>query len=214
MIERILIIGILVIVGKYSAGQGFMPENLVPNPSFEQFAGLPLRHFAENYFEHEPLSGYVPFKRNVTFWRTANVNTPDLRYVERKHYADCQKEFDYCVKAKTGKAMVGIITYMSNYSTDTYREYLMVKLRAPIKAGIKTFIEFWVCKSRRAKLVSNNIGCHFSQRSINVAIRENIPFKPQFNYNKLINGEGQEWVKITGKFIPSKDYIYDNRKLL
>jgi len=208
MIHKVITILLTMMISNCCFGQDLIPKNLVPNPSFEQFMGLPLRHYAENYFEHEPLSGYIPFNRNVVFWKTANVNTPDLRYLERKHYSDCQKEFDYCVKARTGKAMTGIITYMSNYSTDTYREYITVRLREPVKAGIKTFVELWVCKSRRAKLVSNNIGCYFSQRSIKMAIRENLPVNPQVNCSELMNADGQEWIKISGEFIPAKDYIY------
>lgn len=191
-----------------SIAQKWVPKNLVPNPSFEHLIHLPLRPNMHNYFEKEPLSGFIPFQKNMAFWKSANKNTPDLRIVDSENYADGRRAFEYFVKPKRGRAMVGVITYLSNYSSNTYREYLTVKLLGTVKPGIKTYVELWICKDRKAKLVSNNIGFYFSQRPVEEDIRENLSVKPQFNWTKVINKDDQKWEKIEGYFIPDKPYIY------
>ena len=188
--------------------QKIIPKNLVPNPSFEQHINLPLRPNIHNYFKHEPLSGYVPFPRNTAFWKSGNKNTPDLRIVNRVNYADCRKEFEYCVKPRTGQTMAGIISYMSNSRTDTYREYISLKLKAIVQPGIKTFVELWICKDRKAKLVCNNIGFYYSQRPVYGDVQNNLVLEPQYNCTAIINQDTQRWEKISGWFIPSKPYLY------
>ncbi len=204
LLPTLLFIGFATI----ALAQKMVPKNLVPNPSFEFLIDLPLRPNLNNYFECEPLSGYIPFQRNLGFWKTANKNTPDLRVVEGKSFSACRNRYDYCVRPKRGRVMVGIITYMSNYTSDTYREYIQVKLKGVVKPGIKTFVELWICKDRKAKLVSNNIGFHFSQRPFNKDTHGNVKVKPQVNWTKVVNEEEQKWEKVSGYFYPDKPYIY------
>jgi len=202
------IIQLLVTLTDSTVAQQYRPKNLVPNSSFEHLIHLPLQANRENYFECEPLSGYIPFQKNVAHWKTANLNTPDLRIYNGENYSCLKKRYDYAVRPKKGKVMVGIITHMSNYRSKTYREFISLKLKEVLKPGIKTYCELWVCKDRKAKLVSNNIGFYFSQRPVYSDSYENIAVRPQVNHHSIINKDGQYWEKISGYFYPEKPLIY------
>lgn len=73
------------------AAQQYRPKNLVPNSSFEYLIHLPLHPNRDNHFECEPLSGYIPFQKNIAHWKTANLNTPDLRICNGENYSCLKK---------------------------------------------------------------------------------------------------------------------------
>ena len=183
-------------------------QNLVLNPSFEELGNLPVRPNPKNTFEYEPSSGYQPFQKNLKYWFAGSRTTPDLRIHHSKSYADCNRSYNDCDKARTGNIMVGIITYMANTYTDTYREYIQTKFWRALKPGVKTHFEFYVVKERQAKLVSNNIGIHFSTKKIYEQTEGVLDLKPQFNCDTLLNVNGQAWVKISGAFTPARAYEY------
>lgn len=183
-------------------------QNLVPNPSFEDLYNLPVKPNRNNSYEYEPNSGYIPFQSNLKFWLAGSETTPDLRITNRKRYQDCDRIFDNCDKARTGRNSVGIITFMENTYTKNYREYVQVKLVRRLRPGIKTYVELWVAKERDAKLVSNNLGFHFSMKKQYEETIEMLDLTPQINDTTIINEEKKEWVKIGGSFIPEKPYKY------
>jgi len=193
-------IAILLFIGTH-----LLAQNLVPNGSFEDLRDLPIKPNPKNSFEYEPLSGYQPFQRNLNFWFAGTNTTPDLRIKSNKHFGICRKRYDDCDEPKTGNNSVGIITYMINSKTETYREYLQVKLKSSLKKGIKTYIELWICKERQAKLVSNNVGCYFSENKINAGKEEVILVEPQFNHDAIMNEQENRWIKIIGEFTPEKE---------
>ena len=183
-------------------------QNLIPNPSFEELRNLPVKDNPKNTFEYEPKSGYIPYMQNLKFWFAATETTPDLRISSRDDFARCRKLYKNCDKARTGDNCVGIITFLSNSTTDTYREYLQIKLREPLQPGDSTFVELWVSKERQAKLISNNIGLHFSMKKTSEFILGNLKLEPQINIDSLMNMEKKEWVKLQGVFVPDKPFKY------
>ncbi len=183
-------------------------QNLVPNHSFELLKNLPVKPNPKNTFEYEPESGYIPYKKNLKSWFAASKTTPDLRINSPANYYECQRKFKNCDRARTGVNCVGIITYMKNDKTKTYREYVQIPLRRNLKPKQVTHVEFWVAKERQAKLVSNNLGAYFSMKSIYKATKEVIDFVPHINYDTIVNEHKKEWVKISGTFIPDKPFKY------
>lgn len=183
-------------------------QNLVPNPSFEELGHLPVSENPRNSYEYEPLSGYKPFQKNLKYWYAGTQTTPDLRIYNEKRFRVCDRRFDDCDQPRTGQNMVGIITSMRNTYTDSYREYVQIKLIKTLRPGIKTHAEVWVAKERQAKLVSNNIGFYFSQKSVFEETEEVLSRKPQINQTEVINRDGKEWVKIGGTFVPDKPLRY------
>ena len=183
-------------------------QNLVPNGSFESLKNLPVKRNPKNVFPYEPQSGYKPFLINLRFWLAGNNATPDLRITNREALNDCKLRFSYCDEAHTGLHSVGIMTHLSNKLTDTYREYIQVRLKEPLRPNVPTYVEYWVRKTGRAKLVTNNLGCHFSMEKLFQRGFENLPVEPQINYSEILNKEGQKWEKIEGSFIPDKPYEF------
>ncbi|MEM9919391.1 MAG: OmpA family protein [Bacteroidota bacterium] len=183
--------------------------NLVPNPSFEETFNLPIYPNPRNSFEYEPQSGYKPFQKNLKYWFAGSRTTPDLRIMTRENLQACNQVYrQYCDKAHTGTMAVGIITFLKNTETDTYREYIQVKLVRPLTPKVEAKIELWVVKERTAKLVSNNIGLHFSYKKVQEDTEENIDKVPQILFDSLINKDEQKWVKLEARFMPDKPYRY------
>lgn len=183
-------------------------RNLVPNPSFESLRNLPVKDNPKNTFEYEPLSGYIPYKVNLKNWFAASKTTPDLRINSPSMYYDCQRRFKNCDKAKTGINCVGIITSMTNSKVKTYREYVQIKLIEKLRPNELAYVELWIAKERQAKLVSNNLGFHFSTKRISKDTKEVIELIPQINIDTVINRDKKRWVKLSGSFIPDKPYDY------
>jgi outer membrane protein OmpA-like peptidoglycan-associated protein len=192
----------------FSSPTFLFSQNLVPNHSFEVVENLPLRGPKRNAFEFEHKSGYLSFQTNLKDWTAASDATPDLRIIPKAYLRECKKVYKDCNVAKTGAHVAGIMTYLHNTNTETFREYIQVKLKKTIKPGIKTYCELWIQKDRQAKLVSNNIGFYFSQKKFYEETEDNIEKQPQINHTEIINQENMEWVKIEGTFVPDKPLIH------
>lgn len=188
---------------------GLIAQNLVPNPSFEEMRDLPIKPNPRNSYMYEPLSGYRPYQKNLNYWFAATSTTPDLRIWTKEEYYDCKKRYqNECEKPRTGIVQVGILTYHQNRETETYREYVQVKLKRPLRPDELTFVEFWVKKERDAKLVSNNLGAYFSMKKVQADILDVIKVTPQFNYTEIMNPEKSEWLHIKGEFMPDKAFSF------
>ena len=186
----------------------FFGQNLVRNHSFEAVGNLPILPTPNNGFEYEPTSGYRPFQKNLKYWKAASLATPDLRIIDKGSFRSCQSKYKDCNRPHSGNHMAGIMTSLKNSSTKTFREYIQIKLKSPLKPGIKTYVELWIQKDRQAKLVSNNIGFYFSRKKVFEEIENQIKVVPQVNHDTLINAEILEWVKIEGTFIPKRKHEY------
>jgi len=92
--------------------------------------------------------------------------------------------------------------------TDTYREYIQVKLKEKLKAGEKYRIEFWVKKAAEANLVSNNIGIAFEDYEVQKQDYEPLNYIPVFNSAQVINSQKGEWVKMQGTFEANFDFTH------
>ena len=106
-------------------------QNLVRNHSFELVGNLPIVRNPNNAFEYEPLSGYKPFLKNLKYWTAASDATPDLRIIPNESYHQCQQRYKDCNRPKTGQHIAGIMTYLQNRNTKTFREYIQIKLKKP-----------------------------------------------------------------------------------
>lgn len=203
------ILGLLFLPLLTLAQTQYQPKNLVYNPSFEYYDAT---FFGKN-------NGFQSFEHDLAAWKAGNKNTPDLWVYKEKAHLKCQKYSQYCSKARTGENMVGIMSYMTNNYTDTYREYITVPLKSYLRPQVTTYIEIWVRKGDNSKLISNNLGCYFSRKAPKQDIMVNLPYPPQFNHTALINQDSQKWEKITGSFVPQQPYKYltignffDNRR--
>ena len=197
-----------VLLFSFCLSQVLNSQNLVPNYSFEGVENLPIKPNPKNSYEFEPMSGYIPFLKNIQYWYKGTQTTPDLRITTSANYYDCQQRYRDCDRARTGNHMVGIITSLSNTYTDTYREYIQIKLGKTLRPGIPVHAELWAIKERSAKLLSNNLGFYFSQREFYEDTEEVVLKSPQINWDSIINQDTFAWVKVSGTFTPDKPLRY------
>ena len=159
-------------------------ENIVPNPGFEQLRG-PMPEY--------DLDGSVAFRNSIAKWMSPTKTTPDLLFVVNDYYSDMPHN---------GIGMAGILTHNPDSKrSDTWREYLQIRLQEPLKAGEEYAIEFWAKKHRLSKLASNNLGAYLSiSPFLNQDYYPLLDLSLVLNETKVINSPDGDWTRISGTF--------------
>lgn len=168
--------------------------NLVPNPSFEEVQGKR---------PSDDEDGAKSFQYNMVHWRSPTRGTPDLKFALPHEISAAARDGLKKDVPHTGYKMVAILTHNpKSERSDTYREYIQAKLISPTKKGSKYYYEFWVCKTVRAKYVSNNIGLVLSPTMISEDSWEPLTdIEPDINVSEVMNKDGRQWVKYSGTLI-------------
>jgi len=120
----------LVLIVSYSSAQ-----NLVPNSSFEEFYTLPSEDGDFKLKEWKNVNSQANSES-----LTGKLGTPD--YLSIDGFVDCKlpNSAKGWIKPKSGKAVVGIITY--NHNIPNFREYIQVKLDESLIIGDKYIVSF------------------------------------------------------------------------
>jgi len=163
--------------------------NLVPNPSFEELR----QKMPDVYLE--PFMAYRKLMKN---WNSPTETTPDLVFFINSD--------DY-ETARTGDQMIGILTHNPiSKKSETWREYVQVRLNLELEMGEEYLVEFWVMRHPQANIASNNIGMLLSR----------IPFSTQdvqpithldlaVNETEVINPGKPTWQKISTVYTAKGD---------
>jgi outer membrane protein OmpA-like peptidoglycan-associated protein len=168
-------------------------ENLVPNPDFEALIGR--RPEAD-------IDGSGVFRYNMVAWKSPTMTTPDVKIGLPSEIKRAKRDGIDLDKPHSGYKMVAILTHNPESKRDeTYREYIQVKLKKPLIKGGEYYCEFWVCRARLARYVSNNLGVALSP----TRLREDgwkplTNIVPDYNYGELINAGEREWQRISFTF--------------
>lgn len=124
-------------------------QNIVPNPSFEQYSTCP--------------NGWATFNGYILNWYGVNNGgTPDA-------YDTCGNQFQFGVPqnpygyqyAKDGNSYAGI-GFEFGVSAGDYREYMQVKLADTLIYNKKYLVSFFVSKADSAPIVNTKIGAYLS----------------------------------------------------
>jgi OmpA-OmpF porin, OOP family len=197
--RNILLILLLVSYFKTSS------QNLVLNPSFEQYNNLPC--FSTNDLQD--------FRFRVDHWTLPTGGTSDIlsTLVDTicSMYALSTNNLLGPQNPRTGNVMGGIITYNDyNIGSQTaltgYREYLEVGLTEPLVVGERYYVEFWVSRAENQFFASNNIGAYLSDTFVSIQTINNsvnygvLPIIPQVNETNLIL-DSVGWHKVSGSFV-------------
>lgn len=158
--------------------------NLVPNPSFEK-----LRKKKPD-LNAEP---YVAYRNYMSKWASPTKTTPDLIFNINDGASD---------EARTGEKMIGILTHNPiSKRSDTWREYVQVKLDQTLSEGKEYHLEFWVKRHRQANMASNNLGAYIGKAPIVEKNYEPITdMELILNHTEIINPDEPHWEKISGNF--------------
>lgn len=184
--------------------QKIYAQNMVVNPSFEEINNCPYTmnqlKFAKNWF---PFGTADP---SPDLFHSCDYNGP----------MGVPKNIFGNQKARTGKAYIGMITYLTSKSGKgwkfpaNHREYIMVQLTKPLVAGNNYYAEMWVNLSENCEFAINSIGMYFTKdlpyldwQALNLGY-----YKPQVNSNlETLIEDLNKWVKVSGTFIAKGDEL-------
>jgi hypothetical protein len=173
-------------------------QNLVPNPSFEEYTTCPNNGGQLEYalYWTNPLIGTTPDYLNSCGAATYSVPSNALGYEP----------------AHSGVAYTAIVT--ARYSPfspegNNYREYLQVELLDTLKSGIDYCFRFYVSACDSAHYVTNNIGIYFSSIEVHDTCYCNLNYIPQFENDSTNNISKIGWTEISGtyKAVGGEKYI-------
>lgn len=172
-------------------------DNLVPNPSFEKFAAVPIGWFYKG--QH--------FTRVMKYWSAATTASPDVFGPGvRVPTVWAEKGFGNQL-ARTGKSMIGMTVYGCDNGKPHCREYVQIQMKEPLVIGQEYAVEFWVAHLPRSLQV-NNIGVYFADEKLDLKLDALLEYEPQVKANDIVSAYGRNWTKVAGKFIATSEAEY------
>ena len=166
-------------------------QNLVPNPSFENYSTCP-----NSTAQIHLVSSWVsPSNGSPDYFNSCATNT----------FCDVPSNFFGTQVPRTGNAYTQIVTYPSAIFL---REYVQVKLLSPLVAGQTYDVSFYTCLQDNSYRASNNIGIYISNIAPTAATMGPLPVVPQINETNVIN-DIINWRLISGTYtaLGGEEYI-------
>lgn len=166
-------------------------QNLVPNPSFENYTQCPVGGF----------NLYL-----ASGWKIA-VNTPDLLST-----CDTSGLWPLTQEPLTGNAMGGFIArhVSSLHGDQEIREYLGVELLNPLTVGTKYYVSFYISLENEGFAGTNKIGARFTNTFLGDTSIVPPPFIDNYAqvYTNTIVIDTADWTLVSGSFIADSTYKY------
>lgn len=161
-------------------------ENLVPNGSFEATDG-----------KVKKLGGI----ESATGWTSPTGARADLFAPGKIAEINVPVNIYGKENAKDGTNYAGIVGF--SYGNKVPRTYLMVKLDAPLKKGMKYCVKFNASLAEASKYASNNVGVNFSKKPFatdeKTIIKDVAHILHQNNDTKKLN-QTYNWEQVCGTF--------------
>ncbi len=171
--------------------------NLVPNPSFEQFAAPPLGWFYKG----------AHFTRLVRYWSSPTLASPDAfgpRIVVPTHWKD--RGFGDMPPFQ-GKAMAGITVYGCTDGKPHCREYIQVPLSTPMKKGESYQLSFKAAHLPKS-LAIDKLGMALSTRKYNEPDDKLLNLANALIAYDLLELPDNEWHTISETFEADQAYTH------
>jgi OOP family OmpA-OmpF porin len=169
------VVGMLFCIAPTSA------QNLVPNPSFEEYSFLPTNDLGA--------------MRCVNEWTTPNGTNGDYFHPDArgKHYGVPNNQYGRTA-AHSGKAYAGICI------GDGISEYLQNELTETLVKGAVYRVEFFVCKSKLKRGTVNNLGVLLVDKILLTGPMGGIVAKPQISFKEPDGFKETDWIKLSYDF--------------
>jgi len=192
---KILNLAVLAILWPASIIYG---QNLVSNPSFEDYVDCPTGYSA---------IGAPMTTISVTDWYIPTLGSSD-------YFNPCataaslvsvpENYFGYQV-AKTGDAYAGWYGYVS--CIPDYREYIEARLLTTLKAGHRYHVSYWISLGNDVPYATDQMGAFFSPDSLNDPLGATyIAETPQIQSPvSTLYTDTTGWVAVAGEFIATGD---------
>jgi len=161
-------------------------QNLVKNPSFEEYVDCPKR--------------LGNFNADVIFWSTPTEGSTD-------YFNGCStamgtpKNFNGTQPADFGEGYAGLYLY----APDDYREYLQAELSEPLTKGEKYTISFYVSLAERSDFAVKEFGVLFSKDPLQVTTKKELSKK--LLYQEKDNAYNSMEIGYTNFYSDKKDWI-------
>lgn len=168
-------------------------QNLVPNPSFEEYYMCPDNAMTPG--------GSINF--TVEWSNPCSAGNPDYFHTCATTPSLMVPNNGFGIHSpRTGQAYAGFYTYGSNIPD--VREYIQVRLKDSLKANYTYCVAFYVSLADDAKYATSKIGANFSTivPTCSTSNEYLLPIIPQIENtasNPLISD--QEWMLISGTFV-------------
>jgi hypothetical protein len=172
-------------------------QNLVPNPSFEEYYVCPdtnsMTHYSTGWYVMSPTPDYFNTCATV-YWFSVPYNNAgyQLPFIE-------------------GNAYSGLLTYLKGIGSDylNYREYFGIKLLDSLSIGQTYYINFKVSLANYSNCISNKLGALFLTNF--EYTYQYYPMTPQnfshFYIDSMVT-DTSKWVTLSGSFIADSVYKY------
>lgn len=165
-----------------------IPQNLVPNPSFEEYTDCPYDGSGSGqlYFA---IPWYSPSQGSPDYFNSCDVTNV-------LSVPDNVLGYEY---ARTGKGYAGFFSF---YIWGLSREYIQVELLQPLIYNINYCVNFYLSLADTTNYAVNNIGAYLSANLISSSNDSNFPNTPQILNNSLNPLTSKiNWIKISGTFM-------------
>lgn len=188
--KKIILLIVLISIGTFVS-----PQNLVPNPGFEDY----------NFIFH-PVCNNDSFPV-CNYWYSPTSDSPDyFNAISCFQAYNGAPENNFGTQdPHSGSGYYGFDVYVHTPFTND-REYIQIKLQDSLKKDIKYCASFYVSLADSMWYAVNRIGIYFSDTAITRydgnTMNNVLNYQPQvFNPDNNIISDKQNWTLISGSFI-------------
>jgi OmpA-OmpF porin, OOP family len=187
----------LLLFSSFSAvSQNSKVENLVPNPSFEEYSDTPSGWY---------YSG-KDFSRVSLYWTSPTAASPDI-YGPKVIVPDSWKAAGFGkVHSYSGVSHAGITVYGCGKGKPHCREYIQVQLDEPLVPGQLYGFSCMLAHLQKSVIVKN-LGLWFSDDEIDVMTTDPLLEKPVLTLDRFLPSDGN-WYRWSGKFKADQSLSY------
>lgn len=172
------------------------PENLVPNPGFEEYSDDPSGWY---YSGHD-------FSRVCMFWTSPTAASPDI-YGPKVKVPKTWAEIGFGrTKSYQGSSHAGITVYGCDKGKPHCREYVQVQLTEPLVKGQRYGFTCQLSHLQNSVMV-RNLGLWFSDQEIDEGTQDPIFQDPVLSLDRFLPSDGR-WYRWTGQFVADKSSSY------
>ena len=204
MIRRWTTLAALLVLFKGGSLKAQAPDNMVYNPSFEEYSRCPQRIDA------------LGVMTSVDAWWQPTAGSSD--YFNACGGRECQVPRNKMgfQEARTGVAYCGIYC-----SQEHYREYLQTELRQPLQPGRRYRVSFWVSLAEKSPFAVATLGAFLTAERISdttwdlLVRREVTDYEEQEGALSIatyyipqvvrdvdsVVAESKDWIEVTGEFV-------------
>ena len=182
------------------SAHGQAPDNMVFNPSFEQYVRCP-----------ERVDALGVMTEVEAWWQPTGGSSDYFNVCGGRESAVPRNKMGYQV-AHTGNAYCGIYC-----SQESYREYLQTELKEPLVAGRRYRVSYWVSLADKAPHAVASLGALLSatrleDTSYNILMRREYrdfdygrqiiatPYEPQVECGSVL-ADTKTWCEVSGEFV-------------